>query len=48
MTSEGGTPARAGQLSTRSGVGHELLVDGGVGNWLDDSKDGDRSDLEEY
>nr|WP_245549636.1 hypothetical protein [Natronococcus occultus] len=36
MMPEGGTPARAGQLSTLSGLGHELLVDDEVGKWLEE------------
>ena len=36
MMPDGGTPARAGQLSTLSSLGHELLVDEAVGEWLDD------------
>jgi len=35
MMPEGGTPARAGQLSTLSSLGHELLVDDDVGAWLE-------------
>ena len=35
MMPEGGTPARAQQLSTLSSLGHELLVDDEVGTWLD-------------
>ncbi|ADD05113.1 metal-dependent carboxypeptidase [Natrialba magadii ATCC 43099] len=36
MMPEGGTPARAGQLSTLSGLSHDLLVDDDVGAWLDE------------
>jgi carboxypeptidase Taq len=35
MMPEGGTPARSQQLSTLSGLRHELLVDGDVGEYLD-------------
>ncbi|WP_254807997.1 carboxypeptidase M32 [Natronosalvus amylolyticus] len=35
MMPEGGTPARAGQLSTLSSMAHELLVDDDVGAWLE-------------
>ncbi|WP_290816604.1 carboxypeptidase M32 [Halovivax sp.] len=36
MMPEGGTPARAKQLSTLSSLRHELLVDEEVGAWLDE------------
>ena len=36
MMPEGGTPARAGQLSTLSSIGHDLLVADEVGEWLDE------------
>ena len=35
MMPEGGTPARAQQLSTLSSLGHELLVDDEVGTWIE-------------
>ncbi|MFC4439569.1 MULTISPECIES: carboxypeptidase M32 [Natrialbaceae] len=44
MMPEGGTPARAGQLSTLSGLGHELLVDEEVGEWLSESESADLTD----
>ncbi|RJX44275.1 carboxypeptidase M32, partial [Halonotius aquaticus] len=39
MMPEGGTPARSTQLSTLSSISHELLVDGDVGNHLDELDD---------
>jgi len=36
MMPEGGTPARSKQLSTLSSISHELLVDGPVGDLLDE------------
>jgi len=36
MMPEGGTPARSKQLSTLSSLSHDLLVDGPVGDLLDD------------
>ena len=39
MMPEGGTPARAGQLSTLSSIGHDLLVADEVGEWLDELED---------
>ncbi|WP_306054069.1 carboxypeptidase M32 [Natronococcus wangiae] len=44
MMPEAGTPARAGQLSTLSGLGHDLLVDEEVGEWLGDSESADLTD----
>jgi carboxypeptidase Taq len=44
MMPEGGTPARAGQLSTLSGLGHELLVDDEVGDWLEKAESADLTD----
>jgi len=38
---EGGTPARAQQLSTLSSIGHELLIDDDVGTWLEATEDAD-------
>ena len=39
MMPEGGTPARSKQLSTLSSLSHELLVDGPVGELLDELED---------
>ncbi|WP_255193170.1 carboxypeptidase M32 [Natronobeatus ordinarius] len=39
MMPEGGTPARAQQLSTLSSLGHDLLVDDEVGEWLQSLED---------
>ncbi|APW97585.1 carboxypeptidase M32 [Halobiforma lacisalsi AJ5] len=44
MMPEGGTPARAGQLSTISGVSHDLLVDDEVGEWLEELKPAELTD----
>jgi len=44
MMPEGGTPARSKQLSTLSSISHELLVDGPVGDLLDDLDDADLTD----
>jgi len=41
MMPEGGTPARAQQLSTVSSLAHDLLTDDRVGAWLDDLADAD-------
>jgi len=43
MMPEGGTPARSKQLSTLSSLSHELLVEGSVGELLDDLEDTDLS-----
>jgi len=44
MMPEGGTPARSQQLSTLSGLHHELLTADEVGDALDDLEDADLSD----
>jgi len=44
MMPEGGTPARSQQLSTLSGLRHELLVEGDVGDHLDTLEASDVSD----
>ncbi|MFB6197446.1 MAG: carboxypeptidase M32, partial [Halobacteriaceae archaeon] len=36
---EGGTPARSQQLSTLSGIRHDLLTEDKVGDWLDELED---------
>ncbi len=41
MMPPGGTPARSRQLSTLSGLQHELLTDDDVGEWLDALEDAD-------
>lgn len=41
MMPDGGTPARARQLSTLSSVTHDLLVDEAVAGWLDELADAD-------
>ncbi|WP_254537054.1 carboxypeptidase M32 [Halomarina litorea] len=41
---EGGTPARAGQLSALSAVTHDLATDGRVGAWLGQLRDADLSE----
>ena len=40
----GGTPARSLELSTLSGLGHELLTDEDVGDWLYELEDADLDD----
>jgi carboxypeptidase Taq len=44
MMPEGGTPARSQQLSTLSGLSHELLVEGEVGDHLDALEDAELTD----
>jgi len=44
MMPEEGTPARSKQLSTLSSLSHELLVDGSVGDLLDDLEDVELTD----
>jgi len=47
MMPEGGTPARSKQLSTLSSLSHELLVDGPVGDLLDELEDVELTDDQE-
>jgi carboxypeptidase Taq len=47
MMPEGGTPARSKQLSTLSSLSHELLVDGPVGDLLDQLEDESLTDDQE-
>jgi carboxypeptidase Taq len=47
MMPEGGTPARSQQLSTLSGLRHELLTDAAVGDALDALDDADLDDEQE-